>query len=113
MKLEDSPVSVTSYTLASTAMCGLTLVLRFLVNTMASVYWMTKDSFVIATEPDTQDAPVSRKRTSASRTLVKMVAHASMTSTHIVVIVLELALLAMSAIDARLVKTQVQTFVGR
>ena len=76
---------------------------------------MTKDSTVTATEPDTLDAPVNKKRTrtSASRTLVKMVAHASMTSTLTVVIVLELASLAMSAIDAPLVKVQVQIFVGR
>ena len=89
-------------------MYGLTLVLPFLVNTMASVYWMTKDSTVTATEPDTVEAPVSRKRTSASRTLVRMVAHASMTSTLTVVIALELASLAMFAVDAPLVKVQVK-----
>ena len=61
MKLKDTPVSVTSCILASTAMCGLTLVLPFLVNTMASVYWMTKDSIVTAPEPVTPEADVSKK----------------------------------------------------
>ena len=76
---------------------------------MASVYWMTKDSTVTAQELVTPETPVSRKRTSASRTRVKMVAHASMTSTLTVVIALELASLAMSVIDAPLAKIQVQS----
>ena len=113
MKLEGTPVSVTSCILGSTAMCGLTPVLPFLVNTMESVYWMTKNSTVTAPEPDTPETSVNRKRTSASRTLFEMVAHASMTSTLTNVIALELDSLATSVIDAPLVKVQVQTFAGR
>ena len=93
-------------------MYGLTLVLHFLVNTMASVYWMTKDSIVTAPEPDTLDAPVNRKRTSASRTRVKMVVHASIRrSTVLVVTALELASLVMFVIDPPLAKIQVRILI--
>ena len=109
--LDDMSVNVTSCILASTAMYGLTLVLPFLVNTMASVYWMTKDSTVTAPEPVTPEADVSRKRTSATQIRVKMVALASMTSTVLVVTALGLASLVMFVIDPPHAKIQVRTLI--